>query len=250
MNGTMDTRRQQHLWDGRQVKRATDPDYRANQTRIARIVAAIDGRSGTSDKHTVRVLNIGVGDARLERMLAQKGYDVYALDPSPDIIAWLRTNLSLDDAHARVGWSIEMPFAGETFDWVVMSEVIEHLTPDQTEQTLASVRNLLRAGGHLVGTVPDNEDLKQNRFTCLHCGQASHRVGHEQTFTVATMRALLERYFVTVRAQSFRGLFMNWKGILYYQWIDFPYKLARLWKRDVRAPHQIVFNIFFQARKR
>ncbi len=244
----MDPTQQKHLWDGRQVKRANDPHYRANETRVARVVATIEG-SGVGATNSVRVLNIGVGDARLERLLVAKGYDVYSLDPSADIVDWLRGHLGLDPEHARCGWSTKLPFAADFFDWVVMSEVIEHLSADATEQTLANVRGVLKRGGHLVGTVPENEDLALNRFTCLHCGKASHRVGHEQTFTVSTMRQLLARHFDVIRVRSFRGLFMNWRGRLYFHWIDLPYTFARLWKRDLRAPHQIVFNIFFLARK-
>ncbi|MCI0452777.1 MAG: class I SAM-dependent methyltransferase [Candidatus Latescibacteria bacterium] len=244
----MDARTQSNLWDGRQVKRALDPHYTANRARIARIVATIDGHS-PSDRASVRVLNIGVGDARLEGLLLERGYQVYALDPSPDIVAWVRERYRLDASRAVHGWSQDLPFAPDTFDWVVMSEVIEHLPTEVMQQTFAQVRRVLKAGGHFVGTVPANEDLNLGRYTCAHCGQVSHRVGHEQTFTVTGLRELLARHFDVRRVHVFRGMHMNWKGVLYYHWIDFPFKVARLRRPDVRAPHQIVFSIFFLARK-
>jgi SAM-dependent methyltransferase len=245
----MDTKRQSYLWDDRQVKRAEDDSYRANRVRLERIVAAIERASGSRPRGSIRVLNIGVGDARLERMLLDRGYDVHALDPSQSIVDWLREKYGLDDSKARTGWSTDLPFGEETFDWVVMSEVIEHIAPDEMRSTLLEVGRVLKRGGCLVGTVPDNEDLESNRFTCSHCGAKSHRVGHEQSFTVSSLRAALAPPFKVVRAESFRGLYMNWRGIVYYHWIDLPFKFARVVKPNVRAPHQIVFNIFFIAEK-
>ncbi len=245
----IDSKRQSHLWDERQVKRANDDSYMSNRARLDRIVATIDRLFRSQAPDGVRILNIGAGDARLERFLLERGYDVHVIDPSPSIVELVRERYGLDESKARCGWAQDLPFPDDTFDCVVMSEVIEHLRPDEMSETFVQVRRVLREGGYLIGTVPDNEDLDLNRYTCSHCGAVSHRVGHEQSFTVPTMRAALAPSFDVVDARSFRGMFMNWRGILYYHWIDLPFKLARRFKRDVRAPHQIVFNIFFVARK-
>lgn len=238
--------RQNHLWDERQIKRATDDTYMANRARLERIVSTIarllPGRGA-------RVLNIGAGDARLEGMLLARGYDAHLVDPSPSIIGFVRERYGLDDAHARAGWGQDLPFEDDTFDCVVMSEVIEHLSPEVMRATFVQVRRVLKEGGYFVGTVPDNENLAAHRYTCAHCGESSHRVGHEQAFTAQTLRAALSPCFTVLKAHSFRGMYMNWRGILYHHWIDLPFKIARLVKPDVRAPHQIVFNVFFVARK-
>ena len=245
----METRRQEHLWGERQLRRARDPGYVANRRRVERIVARIEQLSRPSPRAHVAILNIGIGDARLERMLCDRGYDVHAVDPSSNIIAWVQQELGMDAAKARQGWAHDLPFPGDHFDIVVMSEVLEHLASDDMERALAQVLRVLKPGGHFLGTVPENEDLDLNRFKCAHCGAVSHRVGHEQTFTVGAMRDVLRRHFGTVHVKSFRGMYMNWRGVAYYQWIDLPFKLARIAKPGVRAPHQIVFNIFFDARK-
>ena len=106
---------------------------------------------------------------------------------------------------------------------------------------------MLKPGGYFIGTVPDNEELSRNQFTCPYCGEKSHRVGHEQTFTVESLRGLLEEYFQIKEIYSFRGMFLNRKGVLYFHWIDLPYKIVRIFKKNIRSPHQITFNIFFVA---
>ncbi len=245
----MDTERQKNLWDKRQLKRAKDDGYKSNRKRLETIVTAIGNLAGSRNHSNCRVLNIGTGDARLEGMLQDRGYDVYVLDPSQDIIDFVREKYSLDDSKALCGWSQDIPFGAGTFDFVVMTEVVEHLSAEVMHQTFEQVQRVLTDNGHFIGTVPDNEDLARNSYRCLHCGKSAHRVGHEQSFTVLKLRNELLDYFRIVQVRSFRGMYMNRKGILYHHWIDLPYKFARRLRPDVRAPHQIVFNIFFVARK-
>lgn len=244
----MDTERQKNLWDERQLKRAKDEGYKSNRRRLETIVAAINKLAGSRDRSRCRVLNIGTGDARLEGMLRDCGYDVYVLDPSQDIVDFVREKYDMDESKARCGWSQDIPFDSDSFEFVIMTEVVEHLDVDVMNQTFEQIQRVLVDGGHLVGTVPDNEDLKLNSYRCLHCGKFAHRVGHEQTFTVSSLRAELDKYFRVEEIRSIRGMYMNWKGIIYHHWIDLPYKAARILRPDVRAPHQIVFNIFFVVR--
>ena len=245
----MDSERQKILWDQRQVKRATDDDYKANRRRLERIVSTIGKIAGPRPTGEIRILNIGAGDARLEGMLQERGYEVYLLDPSQSIIDFVRDKYGLDESRARCGWSQENPFDSDTFDVVIMTEVLEHMDAGVLSTSLGEVRRVLKTGGAFLGTVPDNEDLSLNTFRCLHCGESSHRVGHERSYTALTLREVLQEYFEIQRVFSFRGMYMNWKGILYHHWIDLPYKLARMVKPNVRAPHQIVFNLFFVCRK-
>lgn len=246
---TMDTKRQDILWGNRQIKRATDESYMANRPRLNRIVAAVDKLTRPGGKDPTRILNIGAGDARLEGMLQDKGYEVYLLDPSQSIVEFVRDKYSLGEDKVRCGWSQDIPFEDGKFDFVVMTEVVEHLDDDVMHQTFGEVRRVLKTGGYFLGTVPDNEDLSANTFRCLHCGEVSHRVGHESVFTAPTLREELQKYFEVDQVASFRGMYMNWKGVLYHHWIDLPYKIARMIKPRVRAPHQIVFNLFFVSRK-
>jgi len=246
----VDSRRQDILWEERQLKRATDETYKANRRRLETVVSAIGRLMGPRARADVKILNIGAGDARLEGMLLERGYDAHLLDPTRSIIDFVRERYGLGESKARCGWSQDIPFESDMFDVVVMTEVVEHLDADTMRATFTQVRRVLKPGGYFVGTVPDNEDLATNSYRCLHCGEVSHRVGHEQSFTTTTMREALSHDFRVVSVKSFRGMYMNWKGVAYHHWIDLPFKFARLLKPDVRSPHQIVFNIFFVAQKR
>jgi SAM-dependent methyltransferase len=245
----MDEKRQKILWDDRQLKRATDENYRVNRPRLEKIVAVIGKSLPTSPGNPARVLNIGTGDARLEGMLLERGYDVYVLDPSLSIVEFAREKYGLDETHARCGWSQDIPFGDSLFDCVVMTEVVEHLDEDTMDQTFQNVLRVLKSGGLFVGTIPDNEDLNLLTTQCHKCGAVSHRVGHQQSFTASSLNLVLKKYFSAVQVHRFRGMYMNWKGIFYHHWIDLPFKPVRLFRPDIRVPHQVVFNLFFKTRK-
>ena len=93
----MDTNKQSHLWDQRQVKRARDEHYQANRARLLRIVATVDRAVGSRPRKAIRILNIGVGDARLEGMLLDRGYDVDVLAYEDGVLLTAKAQRQHDD---------------------------------------------------------------------------------------------------------------------------------------------------------
>jgi SAM-dependent methyltransferase len=161
-------------------------------------------------------LNVGVGRGGLESVLLKKGVRVSALDPGEKSIERVRAQLGLGDS-AKVGFSQAMPFANSEFDFVVMCEVMEHLSDDIIAASLVEVERVLKPGGRLVGTLPADEDLLANRVVCPHCGETFHRWGHLQSFSEPRLRRLLSERFSEVRVS--RHYFgephtLNWKGRL------------------------------------
>lgn len=136
------------------------------------------------------VLNIGVGRGGLENLLLKKGAVVSCLDPSDGVIDRLREQYKLGE-RAQVGFSQSMPFPDSQFDVVVMSEVLEHLTNEVLNSTLAEVKRVLKPTGRFIGTVPANENLLDNKTVCPHCGEVFHRWGHIQSFSLTRLRQLL-----------------------------------------------------------
>jgi SAM-dependent methyltransferase len=136
------------------------------------------------------VLNIGVGRGGLEALLVEKACTVSCLDPSEDSIVRLRDRYGFGE-RAQVGVSQAMPFLNAKFDYVVMSEVLEHLADDILTMTLSEVRRVLKKEGYLIGTVPANESLVGNLAVCPNCGEKFHRWGHVQSFSPHSLRQLL-----------------------------------------------------------
>jgi SAM-dependent methyltransferase len=168
--------------------------------------AAREGRG-----RPLRILNVGIGDATLERLALARGWEVDALDPSEDAVA--RSVAMGIRAHCGV---IEaMPFADASFDAVFCSEVFEHLASDQLQAALPEIGRVLRPDGRLYGTVPFDEHLDEQRVVCPHCGEEFHRWGHQQAFTVDQMRAALSTTLAVERADVVNFVdwtALNWKG--------------------------------------
>jgi len=190
--------KQDAIWDFYQNK--SPGIFDENTGRLAYLIKQIPKEA--------KVLDIGVGNGAVEEMALERGLDVSSLDPSSESIAALQKRLSLGDK-ARVGHSENAPFDTASFDYVVMSEVLEHLTTDVLEATVREVHRMLKSGGHFLITVPREEDLNANVVLCPHCQEKFHRWGHRQAFTRERLRKLLEQSFSVERCSFHK--FITWK---------------------------------------
>lgn len=222
-----------NIWEHFQAGGAES--FAGSESRLA-FLASLFGRGQT-------VLNIGAGNGRFEELALARGADVYSLDPGPKTVQGLRARLGLGDK-AAVGVSDKVPFPDAHFDAVVMSEVLEHLSPESMRATLGEVRRVLKPGGRFVGTVPCNEVLAEQETVCPKCGEKFHRWGHRQSFTPESMTAALGAVFSG--AEAAKRLFvpwnvLNWKG-----------KLQGLFNRGLFLAGLLGdarLNIFFSARR-
>ena len=156
-----------------------------------------------------KVLNIGVGGGVFESIGISLGLDIYSLDPGEKTIENLRNRLGLKDK-VKVGTSTKMPFSGNFFDVVVMSEVLEHLSENEFNETLIEVHRILVPSGRFIGTVPCEEDLTDNMVVCPHCDSKFHRWEHKQSFSHAKIRQVFSSKFKIEKLQN--KLFVNWKN--------------------------------------
>ena len=181
----MDQATQDKIWDYWQttgIQAFTSNTGRLNY--VGKLVA-------NTGKH--KVLTIGVGDLYLEKILLRDGIDLYVMDPSEASISSAHDTLHLDSSRAKVGYSQDMPFEADSFDVIVMSEVLEHLDDDVLARTIQELYRVLRKGGQFIGTVPFNEDLKE--IMCPHCSSVFHRVGHVRSFDQQSIRKTINAVF-------------------------------------------------------
>lgn len=160
------------------------------------------------------VLNVGVGRGKLERLLIEKGAHLSCLDPNEKTIHALKEELGLGDG-VRVGLVQEMPFEHNTFDFLVVSEVLEHLDDTNFRKALKEIQRVLKPFGMILGTVPADEQLEASWVVCPDCGKIFHRWGHTQSFSRTRLYSELSDFFSDIRIKRkyfsmFRSL--NWKG--------------------------------------
>jgi ubiquinone/menaquinone biosynthesis C-methylase UbiE len=198
-----------------------------------------------SIKPGATVLDIGVGNGVLEKLAIEQGIDIFALDPSKRSIANLRTRYNMG-AKAQMGYGQSIPFRDNFFDFVIMTEVLEHLSADICHQTLVEVVRVLKPGGYLIGTVPADEDLTIKEVICPECGNCFHRWGHLQSFSSQSLQELLGLYMQVETIQ--RKFFPNWRGINWKQKIiEAAKKLVFTMRLNTGEVIYVVY--YFRAKK-
>jgi SAM-dependent methyltransferase len=100
-----------------------------------------------------KVLNAGAGQGTFSQRLLERGFQVTSADASKAAVAVLRERTAGDVVQADVS---ALPFPEQTFDAVVLGEVLEHVADDRA--ALAECRRVLVAGGVLAASVPANPD--------------------------------------------------------------------------------------------
>lgn len=94
-------------------------------------------------------LDVGCGTGRLAERIADAGYPLVGLDPSPGMIAQLRHRRP--DLAAVIGNGTALPFPDTTFALVYCVAVLHHIAePDAVRRTLAEMVRVARPGGRIV----------------------------------------------------------------------------------------------------
>jgi ubiquinone/menaquinone biosynthesis C-methylase UbiE len=148
------------------------------------------------------VLDYGIGKGHLApHVLDNKKINLYAIDFSAETVN--NINKQFQGIENFKGCSLVQgfpsPFPENNFDVVMLIEAIEHLTDDYLNPTLKEAQRILKPGGVLVITTPNNEDLKSRNVMCPDCGCVFHRVQHVRSFTASALQDQVNKFgFSTV----------------------------------------------------
>lgn len=153
---------------------------------------------------TGRVLDYGCGPGFLIGHLLRSGVACEGLDFSPTTIQNMRDRFGghplFRGATAATG--LPTPLADATMDVIFCVEVVEHLLQEHLAPTFVELHRLLRRGGLLILTTPNEEDLAVSQVVCPECGCLFHRYQHVRTWSAASLRAALEAHgFLTLNCQ-------------------------------------------------
>ncbi|UCH36063.1 MAG: class I SAM-dependent methyltransferase, partial [Armatimonadota bacterium] len=98
------------------------------------------------------------------------------------------------------------------FDCVLLFEVVEHLKDEHLAGMLTEVARVLRPGGTLVVTTPNDEDLALATRFCPDCGAVYHEWQHIRTWSVSSLDRTVQPY--GFQLQRYRTLDFTAKGSL------------------------------------
>jgi len=138
---------------------------------------------------TIRTaVDVGCGRGHLMQFLMQRGSDVYGSDQSPASIELIcREFAGMPHFKGATVGTQALPDA--IADTVFMVEVIEHLDDDTLDAALREAHRLLKPGGHLVLTTPNEEDLDASKIMCPNCHTVFHRMQHVRSWSAPGLSA-------------------------------------------------------------
>ncbi len=146
------------------------------------------------------MLDYGIGKGHLAQLIVPN-YPVsyYACDFSQETVN--NINKKFESYKNFKGCSIvknfPSDFESEKFDFVLLIEAIEHLTDEYLETTILEAKRILKPGGILVVTTPNDENLDFKNVICPDCGCVFHRVQHVRKFTTKTLSSLMAGYGIS-----------------------------------------------------
>ena len=107
------------------------------------------------------------------------------------------------------------------FDAVFVLEVIEHLSEEQLNTFFIRINSLLRKGGRLIITVPNNENIDSKKVLCPECGAIFHPIQHLKSYNAELLiktcrRNGFEKYLIKQSYLNTKVTMKNWLKKIFF----------------------------------
>jgi 2-polyprenyl-6-hydroxyphenyl methylase/3-demethylubiquinone-9 3-methyltransferase len=187
----------------------------ANSKRINQIINLVKKYSFGK-----KILDIGCAQGNISTMLAEEGFEATALDLNPNFLNYAKKKRAFGNISYICASALKMPFKDESFDAVVIGELIEHVA--YPEKLLQEARRVLKLGGLMAITTPNNhlflgmlsgikpelfEKIKdRNKLLKRQFGPAGK--DHLFVFDKKNLNALLERQDFKIISEGYIDSFL------------------------------------------
>lgn len=154
--------------------------------------------SGLPLREPIRVLDFGCGPGFMWEHLTALGarWEYTGIDFSPDSV---RKTEQKGQGHPQFAGvhhvtQLPTPLPAERFDAVLLVEVVEHLKDEYLDGTLREVSRVLKRGGMVVVTTPNEEDLSACTKFCPECGAVFNEWQHVRNWSVPSLRHRFQQH--------------------------------------------------------
>ena len=151
------------------------------------------------------VLDYGCGMGHLMNRFLKKKVDVSGVDMSEREVAFVNRKYA-SNPHFKGVNLFEggvLPFDDDTFDLITCTECIEHMMVEHIDGVLNEIGRILKPGGIVVFTTPNEEIMEAAEMCCPECNTVFHIHGHVRTFSVRSLTELMEKHnFTTIKCAA------------------------------------------------
>lgn len=200
-------------WTPEQVARFWDyqshrPSATANYFSVSHGMPVAKRTLSCVAKHkSARILDFGCGTGNFLKFISQLRPDIllHGADFSHESIRIAqKTCASIEPLpDLRTLNRVPTSWASESFDAVFSLEVVEHLANPALEAMLTEIHRLLKNGGYVVITTPNDEDLEQLHTCCPNCGRTFHIWQHVRSWSRNSLIEFMSLHgFALVSASS------------------------------------------------
>ena len=199
------------------------------------IISKIEGSA-------LHILDIGCGGGWIAQHFTAKKNYVVSLDISLKNPTETLKKYPSEFHAAVVADAYNLPFRNNSFDVIVASEVIEHLTSPKTfiERWL----RILKPGGKLIMLTPYNEKIIYH--TCVHCNNMTPANAHLHSFNEKNISGYLPREGIQTNTTRFNNKYLT-KLRIYtlFGFLPFPlwFFLDSVANKIIKKPALLIIEI-------
>ena len=155
-------------------------------------------------KREALVLDVGCGNGWQAAALVPKGHRVVSMDISTrNPVSSLQRTQSVN--HAAVTADVyNMPFREGTFDYVIATEVMEHVADPAL--FVSALLKVLKKDGTIIITTPYNEKIEY--CLCVHCNRMTPMHAHLHSFNEKNLSQLMPGSGVKYSTQRFSSKYL------------------------------------------
>ena len=180
------------FWDHVSAQEGLGEQYFANQLGYA-VVNFLSYATPLADR---AILDYGCGPGFLIPHLLTRGALVSGTDYSEASVN--AVNNAFRDRpnwqEARPVTSNGIPWPNDSFHAVCCLETIEHVLQVDLDVLFEEMFRVLKPGGKVLLTTPNNERLESNMVYCPKCGSEFHRWQHVRSWSAETLSEKLEEH--------------------------------------------------------
>lgn len=200
-----------------------------------------------------KVLDVGCGGGNMAKAIKHYRPDlsVYGADISKKAIAMAKQNAK--NITFTVAPAEKLPFPDNTFDAIVMYDILEHL--EKPELALHEAKRVLKKDGimHIFSPLDGQPGTLYDLVFKIGWQPKNQHTGHLQVFSDKKFEELLkkEKIVVTKKRFSFHWIF-SFFDLLYFTFLEIfkvhpPSSIEGMVGEKKRNPLVVLFNLFYRC---